>query len=135
MTVSALQQTSPILFWTILIISSRWHSDLSHIYDMILEDYRNLLAHTLLNAIEAIETIQAILLLCFWPLSVERQPDDPSWYYCGMITNAAMKMDIHQITGFDGTKSDFTEKQIRIRRLTWIACVYSNCWYVLLSLI
>lgn len=44
----------------------------------------------------ALSTIHAILIICTWPLPVQKQPDDPSWNYCGLITNAAVNIGLHQ---------------------------------------
>ena len=36
-----------------------------------------------------------MLILALWPLPVEKQPDDPTWNYCGLVTNAAMHIGLH----------------------------------------
>ncbi|TVY92933.1 Regulatory protein, partial [Lachnellula willkommii] len=123
--VKGLHQTSPVLFWTITMIACRWHVSLSYLYDSLLEPYRSLLGRILIEPIHSIESIQAIALRCFWPLSVPRQIDDPSWNYCGLLTNAAMKMGLNKAQrDFQATPPKST---VGIRILTWIACVQANC--------
>ena len=68
-----------------------------------------------------IEQIQAVVILCFWPLTVERQVEEPSWNYCGLITNAALKLGIHKAT------PRTSEYESYIWKKTWSACVYANC--------
>ncbi len=54
-------------------IGSRWHPELYELYGLLLASYRDLLGKTMVESIIAVETVQAIILLCFWPLSVDRQ--------------------------------------------------------------
>ncbi|KAF8850816.1 hypothetical protein BDZ45DRAFT_751319 [Acephala macrosclerotiorum] len=119
--VAVLSQSSPILFWTIVMLSSRWHPSLHHHYNTLLDPYRILLGRTLVEQIFYLESIQALTLLCFWPLSVCRQVDDPSWNYCGIITHAARKM------GLDKVRTNSFDRISKIKRKTWIAIVQANC--------
>lgn len=120
-----LYESSPILFWTIIIISSRWHPSLHELYAYFLDSYRALLARTLIEPQTSIEFVQAIVLLLFWPLAVNRQAEDPSWNLCGMVTNVAMKLAIHRLRAND--RQGLSEKAAWIRRKTWLACVQANC--------
>jgi hypothetical protein len=74
--------------------------------------------------ITSIESIQAIVLICYWPLSTDRQLEDPSWNYCGLATHAALRLRLDR----PGNNRDNTSLQ---RRKTWLACVKLNCWFVL----
>ncbi|TVY81957.1 Transcriptional regulatory protein SEF1 [Lachnellula suecica] len=119
--IAVLYQTSPILFWTIVILSSRWHPTLYYNYNNLLDSYRILLGRTLVEHIFYLESIQALTTLCFWPLSVRRQVEDPSWNYCGLITHAARKM------GIDKVQTNSPDRTSKIKRKTWIAIVQANC--------
>ncbi|KAE8442768.1 hypothetical protein EG329_002856 [Mollisiaceae sp. DMI_Dod_QoI] len=119
--VALLLPSSPILFWTIIMVSSRWHPTLHHHYRIFLQPYRTLLGQTLVDQIFSLESIQALALLCFWPLSVPRQVEDPSWNYCGLMTNAALKL------GLNKAQASSQDPIIRTRRKTWIAVVQVNC--------
>jgi hypothetical protein len=131
MSIATLHQTSPILFWTIIMIASRWHPSLYYLCNSLLDPYLSLLGKTLVEPIYSIEPIQAIALRCFWPLSVPRQVDDPSWNYCGFMTSAAMRMGLNRVTW--DTQGSSPKGVINIKRKTWMACVYANCRYVLHS--
>ncbi|KUJ07762.1 uncharacterized protein LY89DRAFT_742535 [Mollisia scopiformis] len=121
MSFSSLHQSSPILFWTIIIISSRWHPTLHVQYNLFLEPYRHLLGQMLVNQIFFLETIQALTLLSFWPLAVPRQVEDPSWNYCGLITNAARKL------GLDKARPSSSDSTSVTKHKTWVAIVQANC--------
>lgn len=71
--------------------------------------------------------IQGIVLLCFWPLSVTKQIYDPTWNYCGLITNAALKMALQNVTKekdavLDKSLAGAQESHAK----TWMACVQVN---------
>lgn len=120
-----LHESSPLLFWTIIIISSRWHPSLHELYACFLDSYRALLSRALIEPQTSIEFVQAVILLLFWPLAVNRQAEDPSWNLCGMVTNVAMKLAIHRLRVND--RQGLSEKSAWIRRKTWLACVQANC--------
>jgi len=55
------------------------------------------------------------------------QIDDPTWNYCGLLTNAAMKLGLHKIC-MANNDQDMTAKQhTRVRLKTWMACYSINC--------
>jgi hypothetical protein len=118
--VAELYQYSPILFWTIIMISSRWHRSMSRLHKLLLESYRSILSGTFIEPFHhSLESIQAIILICIWPLAVPRQVDDPTWNYCGLVTNAAVRMGINRLDlRREGSHLD---KGISIKNKTWMA--------------
>jgi hypothetical protein len=125
MTISEVHLSAPFLFWTITIIASRWHPNLSHLYQEIEKPYRELMAKTLLAPILDLTVIQGLVLLCTWPLAVTKQIYDPSWNYCGLLTNAAMKLGIHK-SGVANEKQNITNEEL-VKLKTWMACYAVNC--------
>lgn len=133
--ISELADSNKLLFWTIMRISSYRHPTFHHIFKILDESYRNLLASSLLPPINDFRTLQAIILICYWPTSGERQSDDPGWQLSGMAMNAAMQMGLDQpgpgrrLAGFSG-KSNAHHMAIRVRYMTWIAIFFINSRYV-----
>jgi hypothetical protein len=125
MSVATLYRLYPFLFWTIVIISCRWDPEIYEIYPRIIFPYRSLLEKTLMGRILTLEPIQVGVLLCYWPLTVEKQSYDPSWNYCGLITNAAIKIGIHK--GEIRRPQTLIETDDRIQLKTWLACFFMNC--------
>ncbi|PMD32666.1 hypothetical protein L207DRAFT_571949 [Hyaloscypha variabilis F] len=126
-TAASIFRSSPFLFWTIIIISSRFHPTLAQIYQAVVTPYRELLGEVLAGPITTLESIHGIIMLCLWPLAVDRQSHDSSWNYCGLVTNAAMRMGLHK----DGTDSNRARSRIpkteaMIRANTWMACLKVN---------
>ncbi len=83
--------------------------------------YRELLGKVLAGPITTLESIHGIIMLCLWPLAVDKQSQDSSWNYCGLVTNAALRMGLHK----DGAESNSTRSRIpktdaMIRANTWM---------------
>ncbi|KAI1608466.1 hypothetical protein EDD36DRAFT_469351 [Exophiala viscosa] len=132
---SDLAATSPLLFWTILCVASRSYGGSSAVVDQIHQAHGNQLSQLLHIAIQRVETLHALLILCLWPIQQERQMYDPSWNYIGLATNAAMQLNCHRPInsdnaathwkGFSDTVgSDITPEG---QALTWLGCFWLEC--------
>jgi len=122
-----LAKESPLLFWSIIIQASKFHLQHSHLFWPMLAPYQQLLASHLIRPIHKLPIIHAILILCFWPLPVNKQPDDPTWNYCGLITNAAINIGLHR----PGREREYgfprsTERDIELRSRTWLQIFQLN---------
>lgn len=122
-----LYRSSPFLFWTIIIISSRHHTQHLSIFGKLRPAYEQLLASHVVRAIHSIHTIHAILPLLSWPLPVKAQPEDPSWNFCGLITNAARVLGYHE----PGREKEYgfpraTSNDIALRSKTWLDIFHKN---------
>jgi hypothetical protein len=116
MSINVLHETNPLLFWTIILISSR-HTE------ALIEPFKNLLARQLIEPVRSLYTIHALLLFCLWPLPVRKQIVDSSWNYCGFATSAAIRMGLHQLEAtFEYDFSQYSAQEIEIRRRTWLGC-------------
>lgn len=101
----------------------------SHLHDMIAQSYKHLVSTSVLAPIRDFKTLQALIILCYWPNSGPRQSDDPSWQYCGIALNTAMQMGLDQpgpgraMPGFGG-RSNAHLVNVYYRQMTWLACFY-----------
>lgn len=118
--ITHLHHSAPILFWTIVITSSRWHSTFPDVYHELVGPYQEILGKTLVAPMLSLAPIQALALLCIWPLAVQRQSHDPTWNYCGLLINAAVKMGIH--VDARGRNPHLS----RVKLKTWMACFLAN---------
>lgn len=123
LTVVSIQRSSPLLFWTIIVITVRHHSGYSHCLPDLLEPYMNLLRGIITNAPMSLATVQALLYSCTWPLPVKSQPMDPSWNYCGLCINAGLYMGLHRPSAQESLRSVGVSSGNRETRImTWLAC-------------
>lgn len=122
---SLLYQSSPFLFWTIVICSAGRHPTHKRVGAHLLPSYEALLSTTMGKPIRSIQTVHAFLVLCLWPLHVVNESDDPSWNYIGLVMNAAMQLGLHldcrqDLFGYDSVEAD--EASMDVRNMTWMAC-------------
>ncbi|KIH89335.1 hypothetical protein SPBR_06711 [Sporothrix brasiliensis 5110] len=88
---------SELLFWTILITAAQNHPQhRAAVLEPLVTPYRRLLADALVQPARTVYMTQALLVLTSWPLSVDRQRNDPSWYYCGVATSSAVHLRLHE---------------------------------------
>ena len=116
-----LRKQSPILFWTIIITSSRYHPYYSTFHQPLTQAYEPLLGSCLVKPIISLSSIHAILILVTWPFPVQAQPQDPTWNYCGLITNAARFLGLHE----PGMEKEYgfpraTPREVDLRSKTWL---------------
>ena len=127
LSISDLHDLNPLLFWTLIRTSSYRHPNFGEIFFSSTQAYQNLLSTTICNPISDFRAVQALIILCHWPNSGERQSQDPSWQYCGVALNSAMQMGMdqsnheHVDAGFGG-RANVHQMTSFSRRMTWMAC-------------
>ncbi|KAK9234681.1 hypothetical protein V1525DRAFT_437847, partial [Lipomyces kononenkoae] len=125
---SELAQSCPLLFWTIIVISSRHHTQHSCIYPGLLAPYTEILSKALVQSIDSIHVIQAILYICLWPLrNNDGHNGDPSFNYSGIAVNAALRLRLHSPsleTGENRSHGRFYIGDRDERTRTWRGCIY-----------
>ena len=96
--VKPLYQTSPFLFWTIIVVvvSRQVIPGHAELFKGLYKPYMIRLRLDSLAAPLPLETIQALSYLIMWPLYHNRTSQDPSWLYCGLATNSALYTGLHQ---------------------------------------
>ena len=91
---------SPLLFWTIILVASQQHARYTTLYqELIAIHHEELISPILQRAIQQVETIHALLLLCLWPVPQFRHFYNPAWNYVGLSISAAMQLNCHSPSG------------------------------------
>lgn len=125
--ISEFHDSNEFLFWTTIRIALYHNPSYGQLFVLLSQGYQNLLAARVLGPIQDFRTLQAIILICYWPTSGKRQSDDPSWQYCGIALNKAMQMGIDQpgpgrhLAPFGG-RSNAHQMSVYTRQMTWLAC-------------
>lgn len=98
---------------------------------MLVPEIENLLTPILWKAVQYIETIHALLLLCLWPIPQPKYFQNPAWNYIGLAINAAMQLQCHNLSQSDSALSEWigfglaaeggATKKAKAR--TWLGCV------------
>lgn len=118
-------QTSPLLAWAIVCITSTRSSSQNSLRVTLIEPMKRLAGISIMGSESpSVFLVQALLLLCNWPMPFKATITDPTWTYCGAAVNIALRIGLHQpASHFDfiyGSISD--EDAIALRTRTWIAC-------------
>ncbi|KAH8175147.1 fungal specific transcription factor domain-containing protein [Sarocladium implicatum] len=122
-----LYRSQPLLFWTIvvIIISRLPDQDCVALFQHLRDPYKKSLYDQVFVAPLPLYKVQALLLLCQWPLPVEKQPHDPSWLYAGLALHAARAMSLGRqevISHMRGMR--LGPSSILNRVNTWLGCFY-----------
>ncbi|KAK9384638.1 hypothetical protein V1515DRAFT_632577 [Lipomyces mesembrius] len=121
-----LVQSCPLLFWTVIIISSRYHTRHRSIYRSLFDPYIEILSNALVRSIRSVRVIQAILYLCLWPLRISKQHGDPSLNYCSVAVNASLRMGLHRpvLEKENRNRGHAFVGDSEERMRTWGGCLY-----------
>lgn len=126
-----LETRSPLLFWTIILVASQDHTRFATIYPQVATEHEGLLSLILLRAIQHLETIHALLLLCLWPIPQARHFSNPAWNYVGLVINAALQLNCHSPTGprsethgWKGGDVAVYELSVQDQARTWLGCFW-----------
>ncbi|KAI1505952.1 hypothetical protein F5X99DRAFT_415629 [Biscogniauxia marginata] len=125
--IDTIYRTSPFLFWTIIVVVASHSSVPSDegLFGRIEAPYQEMLKNEVLKAPLPLQSIQALLILCMWPLPVVTQSKDPSWLYCGVAVNAALYMGLHRPGPLGSLRCVGVVAGSReARALTWLGCFY-----------
>ncbi|EXJ94343.1 hypothetical protein A1O1_02737 [Capronia coronata CBS 617.96] len=114
----------PFLFWTIIVVTCRYHPIDAHLHDSLVQPYHQFLGKVLCKAPLSLHAIQALLLLCLWPFPVMTQLYDPSLGYSAMAVSAAKDLRLYKSSLSPHSNAASEEEQIRMK--TWLACFQVN---------
>lgn len=130
--IQALHQSSRLLFWTIIIVACRHHPTHAHLLETLQESYERLLQSAICKAMHSVQTVQAVLIICLWPMPRLHQSEDPSWMFCGLAMNSALHLRLNeptipqQLADYD--HSNAGKISVRSRTMTWLACFQISTW-------
>jgi hypothetical protein len=110
--------TCPLLYWAIVSIGSKASGDYKNTIPLLTWPIRRLATETSLQP-PTLPVVQALLLLCLWPLPFAATIDDPSWTFNGIAAHKALQMGLHRPNNVDAAAA-------HAMTATWLACVVVN---------
>jgi hypothetical protein len=96
---SDLLERSPLLFATMILVASQERNRFMTVYHEVAAEHEEFLSPILGKAIQRIETIHALLLLCLWPVPQTHYFSNPAWNYVGLAIHAATQLHCHSPLG------------------------------------
>ena len=103
---------SPVLFWAMIVTGSRRYSDDPTLIETIGPRIRHMVLESLANIPQYFQLIQAILILCMWPIPLETLFKDPSLVLSGAAMQLALQHGLH----LADTRRTFELDQLRSER-------------------
>ncbi|OAL47241.1 hypothetical protein IQ07DRAFT_134475 [Pyrenochaeta sp. DS3sAY3a] len=116
----SLNKDSPALFWAIVISTCRFHPRYAYLHAQLLEPFEQVLARLLLAGLQNLKDLQALLMICQWPLELRNRADDPGWMYIGFIVNAALHMGLDKFQTEVLLNQHSEDGSSKYRRRTWL---------------
>jgi hypothetical protein len=120
--VAAWQKHSPFLFWTIITVSTRYRPLPLDNFKQYSEEYTALAQRMAMTSPITLHTIQALLLICSWPIPTRSQSLDPSYLYCSAAIAGSDFLNLNRPAGkymYQG--SQISEADLQSMSRTWLA--------------
>ncbi|KAF2026640.1 hypothetical protein EK21DRAFT_92191 [Setomelanomma holmii] len=127
--IAKLYDTSPVLFWTIVAVTTQRPVLPSHtqICESLREPFIKFFRSEILDAPIPLQTIQATNYLTMFPFPIRTQTQDSSWLYSGVAVNAAMYMGLHRAKQAPSLQSiGVYAGSPRARAHTWLGCFLTS---------
>ncbi|KAF5249509.1 hypothetical protein FANTH_5202 [Fusarium anthophilum] len=121
----ATYENQPFLFWTIvtIVLCRLPEAENIALFQLLRAPYERLVQETVTDAPLPLYKVQALLLLCNWPLPTDKQWKEPSWLYCGVAIQAARYLSLDRQQTIPSLRViGVTSGSIRSRINTWLSC-------------
>ena len=118
-------ETSPLLFWIIIAVAARRYTTDSLLLSSISGPVTRLLWATLSEVPQSYIVVQAICLMCTWPLPFSSTSSDPTFMLSGLMMQIALQIGLHRPShaqDFTKFKVELREEELKDRVRTWAAC-------------
>jgi len=117
----------------VLVTALRGHPELQDLYSTIADKVRIMAYEAPKPANVSLQFMQALLLLCQWPLPYEKM-EDPSHAFAVLATQMGLRMGMHRPDhsfeyGFDSSNGG----DELLRRIVWACCFTTNVRYATLN--
>jgi hypothetical protein len=120
----------PLLAWALVAVATRVSLDqnLINIRARLTWPVRRLATQSILVP-RSLPTIQALLILCLWPMPYAATIDDPSWVLSGIATQKALQLSMYRPFGtlMEHAKGDF--QIAKSMQNIWLTCLVVGQMY------
>lgn len=118
-------ESSPLLFWIIVAVAARRYGADPTLLSSISGPVNRLLWATLADVPQNYLIVQAMCLLCTWPLPFSSTSSDPTFMLSGLMMHIALQIGLHRPShaqDFTKFKIELREEELKDRVRTWAAC-------------
>jgi transcriptional regulatory protein LEU3 len=117
---------SEFLFWTMVITGARTYKKDPTIVEALINPVKALMRESLFDPLQAISTIQAVLLLSLWPTPINTTFKDQTHAMTGAAMNLALQKGLSKSSrkqDFAGVPLKYSESDQVFRARLWMYCV------------
>lgn len=111
----------PLLAWALVAVAARVSPNLSGIHARLTWPVRRLASESILDP-RSLPTIQALLILCLWPMPYAALIDDPSWNFSGIAIYKALRLGLHRPLDRLIQQTNGDGHMARAMYKTWLVC-------------
>lgn len=122
-------QTCPLLYWSIASIASQASPAHAQLRTRLVWPIRRLAAEASLS-LPSLPIIQALVLLCAWPLPFAALLDDPCWTWIGIAIQKGLQMGLHGTRASVASRNHADEETTRAMQATWLTSNVLHHLYV-----
>ncbi|MCJ1463102.1 hypothetical protein MMC07_001707 [Pseudocyphellaria aurata] len=118
-------QSSTLLFWMIVAVAARQYRVEPTLLTTIAGPVNRLLWTSLADVPQSHLVVQAMCLLCTWPLPFSSTSSDQTFMLSGLMTHIALQIGLHRPShaqDFTKFKVELREEELKDRVRTWAAC-------------
>lgn len=118
-------ESSTLLFWIIVAVAARRYGTDPNLLSSISGPVNRLLWTTLADVPQNYMVVQAMCLLCTWPLPFSSTSSDPTFMLSGLMMHIALQIGLHRPShaqDFTKFKIELREEELKDRVRTWAAC-------------
>lgn len=121
--------SSTLLFWTVLVIAARHDLADVSLLTALLPAYKRLLWKNISSPPHPVRSVQAMSLLCLWPLPTSSMSTDISLFLAGITKLAGAHIGIHRpelMQDFSRVKCQLTPQEVREAVKVWAGCYIAS---------
>lgn len=124
--VDGVYDASVLLFWTIILTAARHDRSDYSLLEGLIPAVKNLLWSTAMNPPHPLPSLQAMSILCVWPLPSSSMSLDATFILAGILRTAAMHVGLYRpdiLTQFSRVQYSLTSENLREAIKVW-CCIY-----------
>lgn len=118
-------EASPLLFWIIIAVAVRRFNSEPTLLSSLTGPVTRLLWTTLADVPQNYIVVQALCILCTWPLPISSTSSDPTFMLSGLMMQIALQIGLHRPShaqDFTKFRVELREEELKDRVRTWAAC-------------
>ncbi|QKX60294.1 uncharacterized protein TRUGW13939_07437 [Talaromyces rugulosus] len=119
----------PLLLYIVLVTALRGKPEHNELFLALVDTVRTMSYELMRPEFVSLQTMQAFLLLCYWPLPYSKRIDDPTHSFIALATHIGYSLGMHRAPryakDFDNKLSVDGNMEV-CRRITWVVCFITN---------